>query len=297
MKRSRWIGLALAALALAGCAPVPPSNVRGPAFIGTLEVDGTAAYHNGRHAAGGERVFHGDTISTGPNTSLRLRFAEGGYLQLDENTDPKLLREGACILIEILKGQALVDAKRICIETPDVSFVLNSRANIVVSPGVTDIVMLEGSATMRRPVPATLYPLDRYHAARGGAAQTRVTPQQAEAMTRWTERYFQRRYVPPPVAPPPAFTPPVVDTPPTVRTPPAPTPPPAPPLRQPPPPPPGPKQTPVKPAAPVLKPILISGWCCASGSLFQETRPACDKRKGQFYTDEKKARSVCQIIR
>lgn len=46
-----------------------------------------------------------------------LKLNQGGYIQLDENTDP-LLRQGACLLMKILRGRVVINNLR-CQEFED----------------------------------------------------------------------------------------------------------------------------------------------------------------------------------
>lgn len=201
MKSRGWLCAAATMLALSGCATFPLPWETDPSLIGTLQVDGTEAFLNGGRVPGGTRVHVGDTVTTGANTSVKLQFVGGGYLQLDENTDPRLLREGGCILVQIFKGQALVDAKRLCIEAADVALVLNSRVNIRLAGGAAEVTLLEGSATVTQPSSATLVPYDQYRTVRGRSRQLRLSSTEALATARWTERYFRVQEFRPPVIP------------------------------------------------------------------------------------------------
>jgi len=175
--------------ALTGC--VTTGGDQG--LIGTLEVYGANGYLNGRPAASGARVRDGDTISTGEDTSMRLRLVDGGVLQLDENTDPQLLREAACIVVRILKGQTFVEAKRICISDPNLEVVLNSRANLRSEGRRSVFTLLDGRAEMRRPERRALAPMTQL-TVRDGVVESvrRLSPGEAEKISGWTTRYASR---------------------------------------------------------------------------------------------------------
>ena len=61
MRRLAALLPGIVALSLGACAVPPPS---GRDLIGTLEVDGPNAYLGGQAARTGDRVYHGNTIST-----------------------------------------------------------------------------------------------------------------------------------------------------------------------------------------------------------------------------------------
>lgn len=194
-------GLIVAALAvLAGCAtPGRPQRE----VLGSLEVDGIYAFINGTRAYHGARVYDGDVVTTGSATSVRVRFRDGGFVQLDENTDPefRLFREGGCILVKIATGQAFVDAKRICIEDPNLVAVLNSKVNWRIREARSVVTVIEGSVSVERPVRVTLGQYDQYLVRQQTpeGPPRRLTREEAEATARWTERFFR--------APPPALLP------------------------------------------------------------------------------------------
>jgi hypothetical protein len=227
--------VAAALAVLAGCAtPSGPQRE----VLGSLEVDGSNAFVNGSRAYNGASVRDGDVVTTGAATGVRVRLRDGGFVQLDENTDPvfRLFREGGCLLVKIATGQAFVDARRICIEDPNLVAVLNSKVNWRFDAARSVVTVLEGSASVERPAPVGLGQYDQYlvRERTPEGPPRRLTREEAEATARWTERFF--RAAPPslprrppaqvPRSQPPAQTP----TPPPARPP---TPPPSPPQRQP----------------------------------------------------------------
>jgi hypothetical protein len=85
----------------------------------------------GPHARPGP-INDGDYVSTGAATSVRIGLTADGYagvIQLDENTDPNLIIATGCIIMRMLKGQALVNAKNICLGTTNISGVTRSVVN------------------------------------------------------------------------------------------------------------------------------------------------------------------------
>lgn len=189
---SRCIIVIIAAtLVMGGCAADQPGR---PELIGIVDVDGTNAFLNGLRIRSGEVVRDGDTISTGAGTSMRLRLRQGGYIQLEENTDPRILQEGICILVQIFAGEMFVDAKRLCVESPDIRGTLLSRVNVKVGRGRSELTVIEGSVEMTRPTRRSLREYEQYIAVSGRAADVRrLTREQAEATSQWTKRYFTVR--------------------------------------------------------------------------------------------------------
>jgi hypothetical protein len=195
MKR-RLVAAALATLA--GCAtPSGPQRE----ILGSLEVDGGNAFINGSRAYPGASVRDGDVVTTGSATSVRVRFRDDGFVQLDENTDPlfRLFREGGCILVKIATGQAFVDARRICIEDPNLVVVLNSKVNWRIEGAQSVVTVIEGSVSVERPVRIALKQYDQYLARpqKSEGPPRRLTREQAEATTLWTKRFSPASRRPP----------------------------------------------------------------------------------------------------
>lgn len=190
----------VAVLAVGGCAQVPTypgaGPGAGPEVVATLEVDGPNAFRNGAPAANGDRVANGDMISTGLGTSVRVVLRDGGYVQLDQNTDPvfQLFVEAGCMLVKVLHGQTFVDAKRVCISDPNIQVALNSRVNLRVDGPRSTLTVLAGSVTMSRPTPQTFEAFHQYTVVRGAPGRTvRLSPAEAEAAAAWTRQYFVQR--------------------------------------------------------------------------------------------------------
>jgi hypothetical protein len=198
--------LAFCALALGACAPLGPAFTE-PALppmradtVGRLMVDGGNAFINGQRVQGGNYVFDGDTVSTGPATSVKLLLNDNGEIQLDENTDP-LFKQGACLLMRILRGRVAFQNMK-CQEFEDglkMAGVARSYVNIMSSQNESRVTVIAGEVDMRSPTQATLRSDMQYVATSDGAAQVlQLTPEQAVATVAWTRNFFR-----PPVAPPP----------------------------------------------------------------------------------------------
>lgn len=317
------------AIAVGGCAtnaPLDPPSFSLPPIredtIARLAVDGRNAYINGVQVPHGVYVRDGETVTTGPATSVTLVLNSGASIQLDQNTDPlfRLIRQGACVLMEIIRGQAAVATGGTCVEFSNerlnAAGVAHSLINIRAEESEMRVTVIEGQVDMLRPGPAALRTNDEYVSTRDGAWHVRqLTPADAAAASAWTRNYFrpaarptQPDYRIPALTAigvavgayilnkdggdkhPPAQSPQSGQGPAPDRSHPqtAPTAPTAPPRSAPPPAPGG--QAPVTPfqpgpagaAASARNPA--SGLCClASGGSMQASALACAARNGDFY--------------
>lgn len=175
------------ALALAACTPALDDNT-----IGALRVAGGSAWLNDQTARDGMAVRLGDSVSTGPGSSLLVVFNDGGFLQLDENTDPEFswFEQGKCILIRIFKGQAYASKESACIQDPRINVVLNSQVNILVSSESSTLTVVEGHALAREPQPISLGASEQVEVSQAGAVEKRtLDADQMESVVNWREKY------------------------------------------------------------------------------------------------------------
>ena len=144
-------------LLVMGCIPRGPSpghqqqNTSPREKIGVLEVMGDQVSLNNEPATSGMIVYSGDNVSTGDASKAIVRFSQGGFLELDQNTDPDLIRKAYCLLIRIFSGQVYVEGRDICIETPESESFLDSAVNVRVLPGLTIATVYRGRLTLQRP--------------------------------------------------------------------------------------------------------------------------------------------------
>lgn len=192
-----WLAALL--LAVAGCATnaatYSPADNLPPIREGTLArlvVDGPNAYLNGERVSSGRYVVSGDTVTTGPGTSAMLLLNAGGYVQLDENTDP-LFREGLCLLIKVLHGQVLFsNVKCQQVEAVNLAFVAHSVVNLKVSAQESRVTVLDGQVDMSLPGKAVLGRYAEYLVIPNAAPLvTQLTPEQAASRVAWQQRYFR----------------------------------------------------------------------------------------------------------
>ena len=83
---------------ITACAPVTTA----PEFIGALRTFGPNVTINGAPAVDGAPLRGSDVIATGPGSRARISFTPGGFVQLEENTDPNFLlrwlSSGLCLV-------------------------------------------------------------------------------------------------------------------------------------------------------------------------------------------------------
>lgn len=189
--RSVSVSLLLLTLVAGGCATLPTQPGQS---IGLLRVSGPNVWLNGAPARDGDRVAIGSSLATGPGSSALLEFRDGGYLQLDQNTDPlfEWLAQSKCILVRIFKGQAYLKRERACVEGPNLSMVLNSEANIRIHerPGLSEVTLLQGRAEITAPARLTLQPGQRFSTSeRRIAALRTLSPEELRAVVAWRGSY------------------------------------------------------------------------------------------------------------
>ena len=296
---------AAGALAISGCAPIAPitsieQNLPPPreGTIARFAVDGPNAYLNGQRVTSGGYVSDGDEVATGPGTSAILLLNQGGYIQLDENTDP-LFKEGFCLLMKIFHGQVLFsNTKCLEVETVNMAVVAHSMVNIKSSEQETQMTVIDGRVEVRSPTDAELGKFDEYVAARDGTAEVRrLTPEEASGRVRWIQRYFHMPVTqksggisPGLAAAIGAFIGGVIsiirDDKPTPASPSG---------RQ--------KPQTDSESSPQRPPTSSRGWCCVLNSPNTDLFPietdanTCANMEGKFYSDENEARKACQRLR
>lgn len=187
------------AITFGGCASNNPYNlppVREDT-IGRLAVDGPNAFMDRAPVTHGSYVRDGAKIITGPATSVNLILNSGASIQLDQNTDPvfRLIRQGACVLIEILRGQAAVASNNACVEFRterlDTAGIVHSVINISAGEHENRITVIEGEVQMLRPGARTVGPNQVYATDGARVEVQQLTPADAAASGAWTRNYFK----------------------------------------------------------------------------------------------------------
>jgi hypothetical protein len=198
--------LSVALIGVDGCAPLSPAPhpaqwenlppVRADT-MGRLVVDGPNAYINGARAATGAYVVDGNVVSTGPNTSAIVILNHGGFVQLDENTDPWFI-DGLCQLVRLVTGQMLFKNQQ-CLQSQagPIVAVAKSLVNVKRTEQETQLTVLEGHVDIQSPEVARVERYQQYTVESNGMTRiTQLTAEQAYATAAWSRRYFQSRAEP-----------------------------------------------------------------------------------------------------
>ena len=177
-----------AALLLTACA-MPMSN-----RIGVLGTAGPNVFLNSQHAQNGALVSEGDEVTTGANSSAIIDFTDGGFFQLDQNTDPLFLKQrlqaGYCILVRMMSGQAYLDKPAFCLETPTLTAINNSQVNIIATRQQSILTLLKGNVRITRPDTLSVRPGQQVTSTARGGISTRVLSKRAlQDTTRWRSNY------------------------------------------------------------------------------------------------------------
>jgi beta-lactam-binding protein with PASTA domain len=143
--------LLVLAFSLAAC-----QQPRAPEVIGTLKIQGPNVTVNGTSATDGMAFHSGDVVATGPASRARLWLNTGGFIQLEENTDPgivKTIREGLCwIIINIrvgMFGAQTGDCGQIAKGPHGNESIVLSQYVLAVSGQASVLSLLAGSAEVR----------------------------------------------------------------------------------------------------------------------------------------------------
>ena len=171
---SRLSLIMLLALLLPACAPLPPapmpSQGQGPPVlrpVGRITfIEGPNAFvDRGNHGAGqpaqlGQALLAGDRFYTGPGTRMKIDFWNGGYVELDENTDPSLFQDLNCLVVSLFRsGRIFVDKSNACVESLGTKSQQFSKVAYAVMPAASpylQITVVEGEARTLEPAPATV---------------------------------------------------------------------------------------------------------------------------------------------
>ena len=216
------ISLATLLALLSACTPLPPApgQGQGPPMLHPVgritSIEGPNAfidkgnYGVGQPAQTGQALLAGDRFYTGPGTRMKVDFWNGGYIELDENTDPSLLQDLNCLVVSLFRsGRIFVDKSNACVESLGTKSQQFSKVAYAVVPAASpylQITVVEGEARTLLPAVATVpggwrIDLD----SRGMLGTGRAYPVPEEAIRQsigWTLYYRNRtRSVPAPEFP------------------------------------------------------------------------------------------------
>jgi len=217
-----WLIVSLAAV-LAGCEVVSPqsgtvsptptqpgigSPTLSSATLGTVTAVAAQVSVNNRPVVSTVALNDGDKVTTDATGRAHIALPGRGTVDLEPGTDPWFIREGACVLVRIVFGGALVSGSGLCVEDDQgTRLALDSAIHIQVAHGRTSVItVVEGTVRLQRIGRVqTQEPLPQFQriTVTNGVLQQRVTVPQTEV------DLLRRRFVRPaqpghPVPPPPA---------------------------------------------------------------------------------------------
>ncbi len=155
--RIGWLCGAVIGLLLCGCAGMQTGPEPG-ASIGTLHVVfGTEVYVNGKEAFDGRPIYGGDDVATGSGAGVIVNFPDGGFIQLDEQTDPtirELIEQGKCVILAFFRyGRAFGATGRDCaISTNDpnlASITGGTQFNLEIGGDRSILTVIRGTMRLR----------------------------------------------------------------------------------------------------------------------------------------------------
>lgn len=201
------VGLILFVALLSACAPLPPAP-GGPGqlpsrWLGRItSIEGPNAFVDpgnsgaGRPAHLGQTLLGGDRFYTGPGTHMKIDFANGGSVELDENTDPSLFQDLGCLVVSLFRsGRIFVDKAAACVDSLDTRSQQFSKVVYAVMPSgpYLQITVVEGQARTLRPAVATVpagWRIDvNSRRILGGGRAYQVSDEEIRRSIVWTQYY------------------------------------------------------------------------------------------------------------
>jgi len=171
--------------------------------IGRIDVvEGRNATFNGQPAVVGTYIRSGDHVATGPASTLVVHFRQGGFLQLDENTDPTIEEQldkaaaGVCTIVRVVFGRVFISGTNICLHDSNFSGLMGSQIALATRQGESYLVVIAGHLMVRTPVAVTLQRHQGLTVSQGGFAQVRDLSQaEVDESVRWRSKF--NTYSPP----------------------------------------------------------------------------------------------------
>lgn len=194
--------ISITVILISGCYPgyrQPPGLVTEfKMHIGRIKINwGSNAFLNGHGARQGDPVYDKDRVTTGEGTSVSIWFQEGGFIQLDANTDPdfyKWFESARCIIKAFIQtGQVYVETNNKCdllIEDTHVQALAHTRFNLEVRPGYSLLSVIEGEMHVMRPTRMIVRSRQQLKVLNGG--RTEIAPLSRPAINeiiRWRAPY------------------------------------------------------------------------------------------------------------
>ena len=161
-------------------------------LVGTLEVIGPNAYLNQKKAESGMKLYDGDYLTTGPETSAVVLLESGGYVQLAENTDPVFdyIKNGMQLLVTILSGKVYTETEKICLQSPELTSCNYSKVLIEVAPEETALSLFSGRVEIQIPMGLRLNSGQQVLVKKEGDKEVlNLSGEQVDTLLKWRDDY------------------------------------------------------------------------------------------------------------
>jgi hypothetical protein len=192
-----FVVLLLIVSLLEGCASL--AYLPGQKTIGTLRTLGPNVHVNDAPAIDGQTITSGDHVTTGAGSSVYLYFLSGGFIQLDENTDPdfKLVWEQTkCffIIVKHLIGQAYEETNPECktiYKTAHGEWTHEgTQFNVLVDNRQSVMTVLDGKMELLSPQQMNQEQGQQMIVTKSGVQSVRkLSEQELRDVTRWRDRF------------------------------------------------------------------------------------------------------------
>lgn len=255
-----------------------PSNE----VIGRIKYNwGQNGFINNKKATSGEVVYNGDRVSTGDATSISIAFVDGGFMQLDANTDPdfrKWFEMGRCIIrVFIQFGQVFGETGHACellLDDRHLSAIAHTKFNLEVGTDYSILSVIHGEISISRPQPEKIRSHQQLIVFEDGRLEVRpLAPREIKQIQHWRKPFVDEvgwccadehvfQATPLECEKSRGFF--------------------------------GNAYKEVMRACRV-RPVP-KGYCCVNGEIRWLSESTCENRRGQFFVDERKAQRFCQRL-
>ncbi len=260
----RWLRillLSLGVLSICVACATWPKDAPPDSVARVSEVIGPQVALNGRPARVGDYLLPGDRVATGARSYLAVKFRQGGFMQLDQNTDPWLeekwdaVKAGSCQVVGVLFGRAFFSGDKLCITDPNLGGIMRSQIVLTSDRARSEVVVHYGSFEVTSRGGMLVKAGQGLVIERGSTAQVRMrTTDELDDSLRWRAVFYGgnvRAVVPDRTGGDAASAP-----------------------------------TPVAPA--------VVGYCCLTRDVFGSSRGDCAQRNGRFFPKLKEAQLACR---
>jgi hypothetical protein len=193
-----FIVLLLSVALLDGC--VSLAYLPGQQTIGKLRIIGENVQVNQKSAIDGQTITSGDHVTTGADSSAYIYYLSGGFVQLDENTDPGwdlVFHFTDCVIriYDFKHGQLFQKTSpKDCpsfIKTDQAELKRNdTELNVLATPQQTVITILEGTTELVSPKHMQQQQGQQMVVTKAGVQSVRqLSNQELMEVTRWRERF------------------------------------------------------------------------------------------------------------